>query len=59
MLSGLKKNADGLVTLYMQKDNPGADKESHWLPAPKRPHLPRHAPLLAEGNAEGDGEQVW
>jgi hypothetical protein len=34
MLAGLKKNADGSVTLYIQKDNPGADKESHWLPAP-------------------------
>jgi hypothetical protein len=34
MLPGIKKNADGLVTLYIQKDNPGADKESNWLPAP-------------------------
>jgi hypothetical protein len=34
MLSSLKKNADGSLTLYIQKDNPGADKESNWLPAP-------------------------
>jgi hypothetical protein len=34
MLPGLKKNADGSMTLYIQKDNPGADKESNWLPAP-------------------------
>ena len=34
MLPGLKKNADDSVTLYIQKDNPGADKESNWLPAP-------------------------
>src|SRR5260370_13348609 len=34
MLPGMKKNADGSVTLYIQKDNPGADKESNWLPAP-------------------------
>jgi hypothetical protein len=34
MLPGIKKNADGSVTLYIQKDNPGADKESNWLPAP-------------------------
>ncbi|BBO34243.1 DUF1254 domain-containing protein [Lacipirellula parvula] len=34
MLPTLKKNADGSVTLYIQKDNPGADKESNWLPAP-------------------------
>jgi hypothetical protein len=30
----MKKNADGSLTLYVQKDSPGADKESNWLPAP-------------------------
>jgi hypothetical protein len=34
MLPNMKKNADGGVTLYIQKDNPGKDKESNWLPAP-------------------------
>lgn len=34
MLSSMKKNDDGSLTLYLQKDNPGADKESNWLPAP-------------------------
>ncbi len=34
MLPDLKKNDDGSLTLYIQKDNPGADKESNWLPAP-------------------------
>jgi hypothetical protein len=34
MLSGMKKSPDGSLTLYIQKDNPGADKESNWLPAP-------------------------
>jgi hypothetical protein len=34
MLSGMKKNPDGSLTLYIQKDSPGADKESNWLPAP-------------------------
>ena len=34
MLPNMKKNADGGVTLYIQKDSPGADKESNWLPAP-------------------------
>jgi hypothetical protein len=34
MVSSMKKNADGSLTLYIQKDSPGADKESNWLPAP-------------------------
>jgi hypothetical protein len=34
MLSSMKKNADGSLTLYIQKDRPGADKETNWLPAP-------------------------
>jgi hypothetical protein len=30
----LKPNPDGSVDLFIQKDSPGADKESNWLPAP-------------------------
>ncbi len=34
MLPNMKKNEDGSLTIYIQKDNPGADKESNWLPGP-------------------------
>lgn len=34
MLSAMKKNGDLSLTLYIQKDSPGEDKESNWLPAP-------------------------
>jgi hypothetical protein len=37
MLPSMKKNADGSLTLYVQKDSPGKDKESNWLPAPDGP----------------------
>jgi hypothetical protein len=34
---GLKYNDDGSLTIYVQKDSPGKDKESNWLPAPNGP----------------------
>jgi hypothetical protein len=37
MLSQLKKNPDGSLTVYIQKDSPGKEKESNWLPAPDGP----------------------
>jgi hypothetical protein len=37
MLEKLAKNADGSLTLYLQKDSPGAGRESNWLPAPDGP----------------------
>jgi hypothetical protein len=37
MLPGMKKNADGSITLYVQKDSPGTDLKANWLPAPNGP----------------------
>ena len=34
---GLKRDADGGLTIYVQKKSPGKDKESNWLPAPDGP----------------------
>ena len=30
-----QENADGSITLYLQNESPGKDKEANWLPAPK------------------------
>ena len=37
MLPDLKKNPDGSLTIHIQKDSPGPDEESNWLPAPAGP----------------------
>jgi hypothetical protein len=37
MLPQLKRDADGGLTLMIQNESPGMDKESNWLPAPKGP----------------------
>jgi hypothetical protein len=37
MLPGMKKNADGSLTIHVQKASPGKDKEANWLPASDGP----------------------
>jgi hypothetical protein len=36
----LKYNADGSLTIYLQRESPGKDKEENWLPAPKGEFIP-------------------
>ncbi len=37
MLPQMKKGEDGSLSIHIQQDSPGADKESNWLPAPDGP----------------------
>jgi hypothetical protein len=37
MLESFRYADDGSLTFYLQKDSPGADSESNWLPAPNGP----------------------
>ena len=39
MFPDLEKDADGGVTLYIQHESPGKDKEPNWLPAPPGPFM--------------------
>jgi len=46
---GLKNNADGSLTIYVQHDSPGKDKEANWLPGP-------NGPFFAVQRVYGPGE---
>jgi hypothetical protein len=52
--SDLKLNADGSLDIYLQSENPGADKESNWLPTPAQP-FSLHARLYSPRRAAIDG----
>ena len=39
MLPELKKDADGGLTIYIQNQSPGKDKQANWLPAPEGPFV--------------------
>jgi hypothetical protein len=58
MLPHLRKDADGGLTLLVQSEWPGKDKEANWLPAPKGPffiamrlYWPKEAALRGQWTA--------
>jgi hypothetical protein len=62
MLPVMKKNDDGSITLHIQKDSPGADKENNWLPAPDGPVylvMRLYWPQTAEPSILPPGEGTW
>jgi hypothetical protein len=62
MVPGMKTNADGSLTLFIQKDSPGADKESNWLPAPDGPIylvMRLYWPKTETPSALPAGEGTW
>jgi hypothetical protein len=51
MLRGMRKNKDGSITIYLQKDVPSDERMSNWLPVPDGPfykvmrlYWPKHFP---------------
>ena len=54
MLPGMKKNADGSLTLYIQKELAGHGQGIELAACAERPDLPGDAALLAEDNAAVD-----
>jgi len=62
MLPSMTKNADGSLTLYIQKDSPGADKEANWLPAPNGPIylvMRLYWPKTTQPSVLPAGEGTW
>jgi hypothetical protein len=52
----IKFNADGSLDLYVQNENPGSEKESNWLPAPKSGQLGLTLRLYAPQQHALDGK---
>jgi hypothetical protein len=56
----LQLNADGSLTIYLQRENPGRAKEANWLPAPAgqyylllRAYMPGEALLRSQTEPDG------
>jgi len=62
MLPGMKKNPDGSLTIYIQKESPGKAKESNWLPAPDGPiylGMRLYWPKTEQPSILPPGEGTW
>jgi hypothetical protein len=56
-MPGIKEGTDGSITLYLQSDSPGKDKESNWLPTLK--HAQFNMALRCYGPGEPIIQQTW
>lgn len=54
MLPTLERDADGGITVYVQHDSPGKERESNWLPVPASPFGLTFR-TYEPGDAIGDG----
>jgi hypothetical protein len=56
--SGMKFGDDGSLTIYIQNEMPGADKQTNWLPAPKEGDFKLALRLYAPKKEVADGTWV-
>jgi hypothetical protein len=53
--SGMKLGDDGSLTIYIQNEDPGAEGQANWLPAPKEGEFRLALRLYAPKKEVGDG----
>ena len=53
--SHMKFGDDGSLTIYIQNESPGKDKETNWLPAPKEGEFKLALRLYAPKKEVADG----
>ena len=54
----MKYGDDGSLTIYIQNESPGSDREANWLPSPQGPVPGGYAPLRANVVAANDKARV-